>query len=111
MDARLKMSGMTSVAGCPITHAGNDRDGDGFPIHIMLSPSVSSEQVPRRISQRLGIFNLGSDPSPLAQDDTKSSYQLFVQCLEGENKVFTQDKDMSPINLGALRPPRVAMKA
>jgi hypothetical protein len=92
------MSGMTSVAGCPIAHVdnagdgdgfpityvGKDRDGDGFPIHIMLSPFVSSLQVPRRTSQSRGIFNLGSDPSPLAQDDTKSSYQLFVQCLEGE---------------------------
>ncbi|TFG62875.1 MAG: hypothetical protein E4H32_05210 [Nitrospirales bacterium] len=42
MDARLKMSGMTSVAGCPITHVGNDRDGDGLPIHIMLIPSASA---------------------------------------------------------------------
>ena len=73
-----------SQDGFPITHVGNNRDGDGFPIHIRLSPSASSVQVPRRTSQNRGIFNLGSDPLPLAQDGTKSSHQLFVQCLKSE---------------------------
>ena len=62
-----------SQDGFPIINVRNDGDGDGFPIHIMLSPSASSVQVPRRTSQSRGIFNLGSDPSPLAQDDTNSS--------------------------------------
>lgn len=71
-----------------ITHVGIERDGDGFPRHMMLSPSSSSGQVPRRTSHSRSIFNLGSDPSPLAQDDTKSRHQLFVQCLKSEISVF-----------------------
>jgi len=51
-----------SQDGFPITHVGNDGDGEGFPIHIMLSSSVSSVQVPRRTLQSRGIFILGSDP-------------------------------------------------
>ena len=82
-----------------ITHVGIEHDGDGFPRHIMLSPSSSSGQVPRRPSQSRSIFNLGSDLSPLAQDDTKSRHQLFAQCLKSEILVFTQD--MIPLNLCA----------
>ena len=30
--------------GFPITHVGNDRDGDGYSIHVILVPSASSGQ-------------------------------------------------------------------
>ena len=44
------------------TSVGHDRDGDGFPISVILS-------VPRRISHSRGLVTLGTDPSPLAQND------------------------------------------
>jgi len=77
-----------SQKGFPVTHVGNNGYGEGFPMHLMLIPSVSSVQVPRRTSQSSSIFNLGSDPSPLAQDDTKSRHQLFIQCRKSEISVF-----------------------
>jgi len=92
--------------GFPITHVGIELDGDGFPRHIMLSLSSSSGQVTRRTSHSRSIFNLGSDPSPLAQDDTKFRHQLFVQCLKSEILVFIQD--MIPLNLCALWQPQEA---
>ena len=92
--------------GFPITHVGIELDGDGFPRHFMLSLSSSSGQVPRKTSQIRSIFNLGSDSSPLAQDDTKSRHQLFDQCLKSEILVFTQD--MIPLNLCALWQPQEA---
>jgi hypothetical protein len=95
-----------SQKGFLITHVGIELDGDGFPRHMMLSPSSSSGQVPRRTSQSRSLFNLGSDPSPLAQDDTKSRHQLFDQCLKSEILVFTQD--MIPLNLCALWQPQEA---
>lgn len=66
MDFPLPMSGMALWRdGCPITHGGNNCDGDGFPILIMLSAL------------------------PLAQDDEGYSiHHLLVQSLKGEILVF-----------------------
>jgi hypothetical protein len=45
--------------GFPITHVGNDRDRDGYSIHVILGPSASSGQGLGRISPDSEAFRPG----------------------------------------------------
>jgi hypothetical protein len=82
--------------GCPIKTVGHDRRGwipdighpDPFGKSGLSVVGGGSGKEPRRIWLSRGIVTLGTDPSPLAQDDPLVGgfchHGLFGQCLKGE---------------------------
>jgi hypothetical protein len=54
--------------GFPIKDVGNDRDGVRFPIEGIFIPFVTRRTISTKGLPGSGLFLLGTDPSPLAQD-------------------------------------------